>query len=123
MNEYKEKLKLLENKLSPDEKNLYKKIYSLEQNLKEVNKMYHLTLQEKYILKVENQFLTLKIQKRNEKINSLNKEKNGLIEQFRDIDQLNEAMNNYLVRKKVVKVIRGGKQNNIINIDDKKTNY
>jgi nucleoside diphosphate kinase len=123
MNEYKEKLKLLENKLSPDEKNLYKKIYSLEQNLKEVNKMYHLTLQEKCILKVENQILTKKIQKRNEKINSLNKEKNGLMEQFRDIDQLNEAMNNYLVRKNVVKVIRGGKQNHNINIDDKKTNY
>ncbi len=123
MNKYKEKLKLLENKLSPDEKNLYKKIYSLEQNLKEVNKMYHLTLQEKCILKVENQILTKKIQKRNEKINSLNKEKNGLMEQFRDIDQLNEAMNNYLVRKNVVKVIRGGKQNHNINIDDKKTNY
>ncbi len=57
------------------------------------------------------------------KINSLNKEKNGLIEQFRDIDQLNEAMNNYLVRKNVFKVIRGGKQNHNINIDDKKTNY
>jgi chromosome segregation ATPase len=123
MNEYKEKLKLLENKLSPDEKNLYKKIYSLEQNLKEVNKMYHLTLQEKCILKVENQILTKKIQKRNETISSLNKEKNGLMEQFRDIDQLNEAMNNYLVRKNVVKVIRGGKHNHIINIDDKKTNY
>jgi hypothetical protein len=123
MNEYKEKLNILENKLSPDEKNLYKKIYSLEHNLKEVNKMYHLTLQEKCILKVENQILTKKIQKRNEKINSLNKEKNGLMEQFRDIDQLNEAMNNYLVRKNVVKVIRGGKQNHNINIDDKKTNY
>ena len=123
MNEYKEKLNILENKLSPDEKNLYKKIYSLEHNLKEVNKMYHLTLQEKCILKVENQILTKKIQKRNEKINSLNKEKIGLMEQFRDIDQLNEAMNNYLVRKNVVKVIRGGKQNNNNNIDDKKINY
>ena len=67
--------------------------------------------------------MTKKIQKRNEKINSLNKEKIGLMEQFRDIDQLNEAMNNYLVRKNVVKVIRGGKQNNINNIDDKKINY
>ena len=67
--------------------------------------------------------MTKKIQKRNEKINSLNKEKNGLIEQFKDIDQLNEAMNNYLVRKNIVKVIRGGKQNHNINIDDKKTNY
>ena len=85
--------------------------------------MYHLTLQEKCILKVENQILTKKIQKRNEKINSLNKEKIGLMEQFRDIDQLNEAMNNYLVRKNVVKVIRGGKQNNNNNIDDKKINY
>ena len=52
--------------------------------------------------------------KKNEKINSLNKEKNGLIEQFRNIEQLNEAMNNYLVRKKVVKVIRG--ENKIITL-------
>ena len=123
MNEYKEKLDLLENKLTPDEKNLYKKIYTLEQNLREVNKMYHLTLQEKCILKVENQILSKKIQKRNEKITSLTKEKMGLLEQFRDMDHLNEVMNNYLARRNVVKVIRGGKQNHNIPNDDKKINY
>ena len=123
MNEYKEKLDLLENKLTPDEKNLYKKIYTLEQNLREVNKMYHLTLQEKCILKVENQILSKKIQKRNEKITSLTKEKMGLLEQFRDMDHLNDVMNNYLARRNVVKVIRGGKQNHTNNnIDDKKIN-
>ena len=45
------------------------------------------------------------------------------MKKLRDIDKLNEEMNNYLVRKNVVKVIRGGKQNHNINIDDKKTNY
>ena len=120
MNEYKEKLDLLENRLTPDEKNLYKKIYTLEQNLREVNKMYHLTLQEKCILKVENQILSKKIQKRNEKINSLTKEKMGLLEQFRDMDHLNDVMNNYLARRNVVKVIRGGKQNYSNNNNDDK---
>ena len=85
--------------------------------------MYHLTLQEKCILKVENQILSKKIQKRNEKINSLTKEKMGLLEQFRDMDHLNDVMNNYLARRNVVKVIRGGKQNySNNNNDDKKIN-
>ena len=45
--EYKEKLDLFEKQLTPDEKNLHKKIYTLEKNLEQVNNMYHQVVTQK----------------------------------------------------------------------------
>ena len=80
--EYKEKLLLFESQLTPDEKNLHKKIYTLEKNLEQVNSMYHQIMTQKSVLKIENQIYEKKLKKRNEKINSLIKENNNLLEQL-----------------------------------------
>jgi len=55
--EYKEKLQLFESQLTPDEKNLHKKIYTLEKNLEQVNSMYHQIVTQKSVLKIENQII------------------------------------------------------------------
>ena len=81
--EYKEKLLLFESQLTPDEKNLHKKIYTLEKNLEQVNSMYHQIMTQKSVLKIENQIYEKKLKKRNEKINSLIKENNNLLEQLK----------------------------------------
>ena len=73
--EYKEKLKLFESQLTPDEKNLHKKIYTLEKNLEQVNSMYYQIVTQKSVLKIENQIFEKKLKKRNDKINGFQKSK------------------------------------------------
>ena len=53
--ELKDRIKLLELKMSPDDKNFMKKIISLEKNLEQVNLMYHQVVTQKSVLKIENQ--------------------------------------------------------------------
>lgn len=53
--EIKEKTKILELKLSPDDKNFMKKISTLEKSLEQVNLMYHQVVTQKSVLKIENQ--------------------------------------------------------------------
>ena len=117
--EYKEKLQLFESQLTPDEKNLHKKIYTLEKNLEQVNSMYHQIVTQKSVLKIENQIFEKKLKKRNDKINSLMKENYNLLEQLKLRD---DKINGYQKNKdnpapRLIKVIRGsgnksGKGNN-----------
>jgi kinesin family protein 5 len=53
--ELKERIKLLESKMNPDDKNYVKKIMTLEKNLEQVNQMYHQVVTQKSVLKIENQ--------------------------------------------------------------------
>lgn len=55
--ELKDRIKLLELKMSPDDKNFMKKIISLEKNLEQVNLMYHQVVTQKSVLKIENQVM------------------------------------------------------------------
>ena len=57
--EIKERMKTLELKLSPDDKNFMKKIATLEKNLEQVNLMYHQVVTQKSVLKIENQVIFL----------------------------------------------------------------
>ena len=117
--EYKEKLQLFESQLTPDEKNLHKKIYTLEKNLEQVNSMYHQIVTQKSVLKIENQIFEKKLKKRNDKINSLMKENYNLLEQLKLKD---DKISGYQKNKdtpapRLIKVIRGsgnksGKGNN-----------
>ena len=116
--EYKEKLQLFESQLTPDEKNLHKKIYTLEKNLEQVNSMYHQIVTQKSVLKIENQIFEKKLKKRNDKINSLMKENYNLLEQLKLKD---DKINGFQKNKdtpapRLIKVIRGsgnkGKGNN-----------
>jgi Na+/phosphate symporter len=116
--EYKEKLQLFESQLTPDEKNLHKKIYTLEKNLEQVNSMYHQIVTQKSVLKIENQIFEKKLKKRNDKINSLIKENYNLLEQLKLKD---DKINGFQKLKdtpapRLIKVIRGsgnkGKGNN-----------
>ena len=116
--EYKEKLQLFESQLTPDEKNLHKKIYTLEKNLEQVNSMYHQIVTQKSVLKIENQIFEKKLKKRNDKINSLMKENYNLLEQLKLKD---DKINGFQKIKdtpapRLIKVIRGsgnkGKGNN-----------
>ena len=50
-----DRLKLIEAKLNPDDKNFMKKITSLEKSLEQVNLMYHQVVTQKSVLKIENQ--------------------------------------------------------------------
>ena len=107
--EYKEKLQLFESQLTPDEKNLHKKIYTLEKNLEQVNSMYHQIVTQKSVLKIENQIFEKKLKKRNDKINSLMKENYNLLEQLKLKD---DKINGYQKNKdtptpRLIKVIRG----------------
>ena len=54
-NELKDRMKLLEAKMNPDDKNYLKKIVTLEKNLEQVNLMYHQVVTQKSVLKIENQ--------------------------------------------------------------------
>ena len=103
--EYKEKLLLFESQLTPDEKNLHKKIYTLEKNLEQVNSMYHQIVTQKSVLKIENQIYEKKLKKRNEKINLLIKENNNLMEQLKSRDGIQK--NKYTPVPRLIKVIRG----------------
>ena len=109
--EYKEKLQLFESQLTPDEKNLHKKIYTLEKNLEQVNSMYHQIVTQKSVLKIENQIYEKKLKKRNEKINILIKENNDLMEQLKVKEGVKK--NKDLPAPRLIKVIRGNgnKQN------------
>ena len=109
--EYKEKLQLFESQLTPDEKNLHKKIYTLEKNLEQVNSMYHQIVTQKSVLKIENQIYEKKLKKRNEKINILIKENNDLMEQLKAKEGIKK--NKDLPAPRLIKVIRGNgnKQN------------
>ena len=107
--EYKEKLQLFESQLTPDEKNLHKKIYTLEKNLEQVNSMYHQIVTQKSVLKIENQIFEKKLKKRNDKINSLMKENYNLLEQLKlkddkinGIQKIKDAP-----APRLIKVIRG----------------
>ena len=114
--EYKEKLDLFEKQLTPDEKNLHKKIYTLEKNLEQVNNMYHQVVTQKSVLKIENQIFEKKLKKRNEKICTLVKENYGLVEQLkmRDDKISYYQRNKNIAIPQVVKVLRGsGKQPNL----------
>ena len=107
--EYKEKLQLFESQLTPDEKNLHKKIYTLEKNLEQVNSMYHQIVTQKSVLKIENQIFEKKLKKRNDKINSLMKENYNLLEQLKLKD---DKINGFQKNKdaptpRLIKVIRG----------------
>ena len=124
--EYKEKLKLFESQLTPDEKNLHKKIYTLEKNLEQVNSMYYQIVTQKSVLKIENQIFEKKLKKRNDKINSLMKENYKLLEQLKLKD---DKINGFQKSKDVpaprlIKVIRGSgnkgnKGNNITKSTEK----
>ena len=107
--EYKEKLQLFESQLTPDEKNLYKKIYTLEKNLEQVNSMYHQIVTQKSVLKIENQIFEKKLKKRNDKINSLTKENYNLLEQLKlKDDKINGFQKNKdIPAPRLIKVIRG----------------
>ena len=109
--EYKEKLQLFESQLTPDEKNLHKKIYTLEKNLEQVNSMYHQIVTQKSVLKIENQIYEKKLKKRNEKINILIKENNDLMEQLKAKEGVKK--NKDLPAPRLIKVIKGNgnKQN------------
>ena len=107
--EYKEKLQLFESQLTPDEKNLHKKIYTLEKNLEQVNSKYHQIVTQKSVLKIENQIFEKKLKKRNDKINSLMKENYNLLEQLKLRD---DKINGFQKNKdtpapRLIKVIRG----------------
>ena len=117
LKEFKEKIELFENNLTPDEKNLSKKIYTLEKNLEQVNARYHQIVTQKSVLKIENQIFEKKLKKRDEKITILLKENYGLLEQLRmRDDKLNYLQKNKnLVVPQVVKVLRGGNLKNEIN--------
>jgi len=117
--EYKEKLQLFESQLTPDEKNLHKKIYTLEKNLEQVNSMYHQIVTQKSVLKIENQIFEKKLKKRNDKINSLMKENYNLLEQLKLKDDKISGFqkNKDAPAPRLIKVIRGsgnksGKGNN-----------
>ena len=103
--EYKEKLLLFESQLTPDEKNLHKKIHTLEKNLEQVNSMYHQIMTQKSVLKIENQIYEKKLKKRNEKINSLIKENNNLLEQLKLKEGIQKNKDTPVPR--LIKVIRG----------------
>ena len=118
--EYKEKLQLFESQLTPDEKNLHKKIYTLEKNLEQVNSMYHQIVTQKSVLKIENQIYEKKLKKRNDKINNLIKENNDLIEQLKTKEKLKKNKENPTPR--LIKVIRGnGNKSNKNNINRTKS--
>ena len=114
--EYKEKLQLFESQLTPDEKNLHKKIYTLEKNLEQVNSMYHQMVTQKSVLKIENQIYEKKLKKRNEKINSLIKENKDLLEQLKAKEGIKKNKDSPAPR--LIKVIRGNgnKANKNINV-------
>ena len=107
--EYKEKLQLFESQLTPDEKNLHKKIYTLEKNLEQVNSMYHQIVTQKSVLKIENQIFEKKLKKRNDKINSLMKENYNLLEQLKlKDDKINGVQKiKDAPAPRLIKVIRG----------------
>ena len=107
--EYKEKILLFESQLTPDEKNLHKKIYTLEKNLEQVNSMYHQIVTQKSVLKIENQIFEKKLKKRNDKINSLTKENYNLLEQLKlKDDKINGFQKNKdIPAPRLIKVIRG----------------
>jgi len=118
--EYKEKLQLFESQLTPDEKNLHKKIYTLEKNLEQVNSMYHQIVTQKSVLKIENQIYEKKLKKRNDKINSLIKENNYLLEQLKNKEKIKKNKDNPTPR--LIKVIRGnGYKSNKNNINRTKS--
>ena len=118
--EYKEKLQLFESQLTPDEKNLHKKIYTLEKNLEQVNSMYHQIVTQKSVLKIENQIYEKKLKKRNDKINSLIKENNYLLEQLKNKEKIKKNKDNPTPR--LIKVIRGnGNKSNKNNINRTKS--
>ena len=118
--EYKEKLQLFESQLTPDEKNLHKKIYTLEKNLEQVNSMYHQIVTQKSVLKIENQIYEKKLKKRNDKINNLIKENNDLVEQLKTKEKIKKNKDNPTPR--LIKVIRGnGNKFNKNNINRKKS--
>ena len=118
--EYKEKLQLFESQLTPDEKNLHKKIYTLEKNLEQVNSMYHQIVTQKSVLKIENQIYEKKLKKRNDKINSLIKENNDLLEQLKNKEKIKKNKDNPTPR--LIKVIRGnGYKSNKNNINRTKS--
>ncbi len=96
---------LFESQLTPDEKNLHKKIYTLEKNLEQVNSMYHQIVTQKSVLKIENQIYEKKLKKRNEKINLLIKENNNLMEQLKSRDGIQKNKDSPVPR--LIKVIRG----------------
>ena len=115
--EYKEKLSLFESQLTPDEKNLHKKIYTLEKNLEQVNSMYHQIVTQKSVLKIENQIFEKKLKKRNEKINTLMKENYNLLEQLKVKDEkiqgFQKSKNNDGPAPRLIKVIRGSNNKKI----------
>ena len=115
--EYKEKLLLFESQLTPDEKNLHKKIYTLEKNLEQVNSMYHQIVTQKSVLKIENQIYEKKLKKKNEKINWLIKENNNLLEQLKSKEGIQKNKDSPAPR--LIKVIRGnGNKSNKNNINN-----
>jgi kinesin family protein 5 len=111
--ELKDRIKLLESKMNPEDKNYVKKILTLEKNLEQVNLMYHQVVTQKSVLKIENQVLEKKIKKRSERVTIIEKENQDLREQLKMRDdklsflqkshsKVGSGPNN------VVKVIKGG---------------
>ena len=122
--ETKERMKTLELKLSPDDKNFMKKIATLGKNLKQVNLMYHQVVTQKSVLKIENQVIIFylisfnfifkvlekKIKKNKEKLTASEKENSELNAQlkYKD-DKLNQINKGRLNPPgNVIRIIRGG---------------
>jgi hypothetical protein len=111
--ELKEKIKLLEAKMSPDDKNYVKKIVSLEKNLEQVNLMYHQVVTQKSVLKIENQVLEKKLKKKNDNMSYFEREILDLKEQLKLRDEKLSYYQKSFIKgasgpNNVVKVIKGG---------------
>lgn len=72
--EFMEMVKILENKISPEDRNFAKKLIGLEKNLEQMNSMYQQIVTQKGVVKCENQILNKKIKQRNDRIILLEKE-------------------------------------------------
>lgn len=72
--EFMDMVKILDNKISPEDKNYAKKNMILEKNLEQMNHMYQQIVTQKGVVKCENQILNKKIKQRNDRISLLEKE-------------------------------------------------
>jgi len=124
-------MKILELKLSPDDKNFMKKIATLEKNLEQVNLMYHQVVTQKSVLKIENQvrnynyysYFTLfkvlekKIKKNKEKLLASEKENSELNIQLKYKDDKINHLNKGKINPpgNVIRIIRGGTSKQILN--------
>lgn len=67
-------IKILENKVNPEDRQFAKKIVNLEKNLDQLNSMYQQIVTAKGVVKCENQVLLRKMKQKNDKISQLERE-------------------------------------------------